>query len=187
MCDVSGLSPRVRARNVPQVVRRVSAQRTQRKRLCVNVAAEPPGKPDNETVKQTVRELREAQVDRETAQEIMKLWKDNGITDDPVELQKLYQKRGGDAYARFGFQMFLDLCACFAVRPSTPSLSSARRGSWVPTSWCDACARGGTAILRSVESHGASDSQPVHDYVAGMAAPIGTRVRLRRATRLACL
>lgn len=113
----SRLPARLRYRASSQhAMHRVSARQALRRRCCSQTAAEPPGKPDSDTVKKTVRELREAQVDRETAQEIMKLWKDNGITDDPGELQKLYQQRGGDAYARFGFQMFLDLCACFAVR-----------------------------------------------------------------------
>lgn len=80
--------------------------------------AEPPDKggPDRTQVEQTVRELRKASVNRETAQKIMSIWKENGITDDPDELQKLYRQRGNDAYVRFGIQIVLDICASFAVR-----------------------------------------------------------------------
>jgi hypothetical protein len=84
----------------------------------VNAESPENGGADRTQVEKTVRELRKAQVNRETAQKIMTLWKENGITDDPDELQKLYRKRGNDAYVRFGIQIFLDICASFAVRTS---------------------------------------------------------------------
>ena len=67
-------------------------------------------------MKETVKELKEASVDRETAQEIMRLWSESGVTDDPEELRKLYAKRGGGTYARIAIQLLLDAGACFAVR-----------------------------------------------------------------------
>ena len=55
------------------------------------------------------------EVDREAAQEIVKLWKESGVTEDPDELQKLYKQKSTGALARFGVQIFLDACACYAV------------------------------------------------------------------------
>lgn len=57
-------------------------------------------------------------MNRETAQKIMQLWKENGITEDSEELRKLYIQRGNASLARFGFQLFLDAIACYAVRPA---------------------------------------------------------------------
>jgi hypothetical protein len=96
----------------------ISTRKSQLIRWSRVVNAEPPDKggPDRTQVEQTVRELRKASVNRETAQKIMSIWKENGITDDPDELQKLYRQRGNDAYVRFGIQIVLDICASFAVR-----------------------------------------------------------------------
>lgn len=40
----------------------------------------------------------------------------NGVTEDPDELRKLYKDRGNAAIGRFTIQLFLDALACFAVR-----------------------------------------------------------------------
>lgn len=40
----------------------------------------------------------------------------NGVTEDPDELRKLYKDRGNAAIGRFTIQLFLDAVACFAVR-----------------------------------------------------------------------
>jgi hypothetical protein len=43
----------------------------------------------------------------------------NGVTEDPEELRKLYKDRGYAAIGRFSVQLLLDALACFAVRLSS--------------------------------------------------------------------
>ena len=63
-----------------------------------------------------VQELKEANVDRETAREILKLWQSSGVTDDPDELRELYRARSRNVIGRFAIQLIFDAGACYGVR-----------------------------------------------------------------------
>jgi hypothetical protein len=75
--------------------------------------------PSSSEISKRVEELQQADVDKEKAQEILDLWKESGVTDDPEALRKLYRDRGTSSFGRLGIQLFLDAGACWAVRIST--------------------------------------------------------------------
>eukprot|EP00892_Ulva_mutabilis_P011984 jgi/Ulvmu1/9158/UM005_0256.1 len=81
------------------------------------------GKAEKQRVAEAVEDLRKMQVDREAAQEIIKLWKESGVTEDPEELQKLYKEKSTGALARFGVQIFLDACACYAAYAAASAIN----------------------------------------------------------------
>ena len=54
-----------------------------------------------------MQELRDGNIDRETAQEILKIWREAGVTDDPDELRKLYTERGPASFGRLALQLVL--------------------------------------------------------------------------------
>eukprot|EP01025_Chloroclados_australasicus_P015603 TRINITY_DN17514_c0_g1_i1.p1 TRINITY_DN17514_c0_g1~~TRINITY_DN17514_c0_g1_i1.p1 ORF type:complete len:378 (-),score=48.34 TRINITY_DN17514_c0_g1_i1:292-1341(-) len=78
----------------------------------------------SELVKETVQELKRAEIDPGTAADILKLWKQNGVTDDPEELRKLFQQRGYASLARVTLQLLLDAGASFAANMAASALSS---------------------------------------------------------------
>lgn len=77
---------------------------------------EPVEKVDPILVEETVQELRKANVNKETAKEILKLWQSNGIADDPEKLRQLYKSSSVSVLGRFAIQLIFDVGAAGGVR-----------------------------------------------------------------------